>query len=246
MISEIWRERIFNDISEQRKSYQVTYFPINLQSRNFATLHLTFEKFIDSEETAKFIEMEFDIWINKFSAPIMVTAFSKEDDQVIHLDSVRKSNNLYGYLDNNNCRISSWDIAEIHFPDEYYNFDATENIYKGIEYTTRKSKEETARKYIKEKKLLKNVFDLASFIWLSVTVLILMLGLVNIIVGSIALLYSLYMTVRKYMRFKGFYTNKEKAEKDKLRKMNHYYYHCELNPDGFLKLKIENLQNSNL
>lgn len=33
----------------------------------------------------------------------------------------------------------------------------------------------------------------------------------------------------------------EKAEKD--RKMRHYYYHCERNPEGFLRLKLENLEN---
>ena len=32
--------------------------------------------------------------------------------------------------------------------------------------------------------------------------------------------------------------DKQKAEKDL--KMNHYFYHCERNPDAFNRLKIEN------
>lgn len=38
-------------------------------------------------------------------------------------------------------------------------------------------------------------------------------------------------------------TEKQKKEEEKRLKERHYYYHCELNPDGFLKLKIENFQN---
>lgn len=247
MINDILRERIYNDISEQRESYQVTYFPINLQNYNFATLHLIFEKLIDSEEIAKLIEIEFNIWINKFSAPIMVTAFSKEDDQVISLIPNKKSNNLLGYVENNNI-ILSWDKSAITFPNEYYNSDATDNIYKDLKYTTRESKEDVAKKYIKGKKMIKNFFDLASFIWLLVSISILLLGFVlgfvNIIIGIIALLYSLYMTIRKYFKFKGYYTSKEKAENEKQERMKHYYHHCELNPEGFLKLKIENFRNN--
>jgi hypothetical protein len=33
---------------------------------------------------------------------------------------------------------------------------------------------------------------------------------------------------------------KEKAEKDL--RMRHYYYHCEQNPEGFNRLKIENFE----
>lgn len=241
MISDIWRERIYCDITEQRNSYQVTYLPINLKNRNFATLYLTFENILNLEEIVKLMEFEFYLWLKKFPVPIMVTSFSKDNDQVISLNEVNKSSHIYGYLDINNSIILSWDNSEIEFPDKYYNSDITNDIYQNMKYTPRKLKEDKSRKYIKEKIQIKNFIDLASLIWLSVTVVILILGLVNIIVGSIALLYSLYMVIKKYMRFKGFYTSKDKSEKDKLTKMKHYYYHCELNPDGFMKLKIENL-----
>jgi len=148
MISDIWRERIYCDITEQRNSYQVTYFPINLKNSNFATLYLTFENILDLEEITKLMELEFYLWLNKFSAPIMVTSFSEDNDQVISLNAVNKSNHLYGYLDINNSIILSWDNSEIEFPDKYYNSDVTNDIYQNMEDTPRKLKEDKARKYM--------------------------------------------------------------------------------------------------
>ena len=37
-------------------------------------------------------------------------------------------------------------------------------------------------------------------------------------------------------------SQRERAESEKLRKMEHYYYHCEKNPDAFNKLKVDNFR----
>lgn len=37
-------------------------------------------------------------------------------------------------------------------------------------------------------------------------------------------------------------TPREEEKGEKQRKMDHYFYHCERNPDGFARLKIENFE----
>ena len=58
------------------------------------------------------------------------------------------------------------------------------------------------------------------------------------------LLYSLWQafrTARKlFWRVEPSKSEKEKAEKEL--KMRHYFYHCERNPEGFTRLKIENFE----
>ena len=52
-----------------------------------------------------------------------------------------------------------------------------------------------------------------------------------------------YRIMRIIFNIKGFKTNQQIVNDEKKRKMSHYYYHCELNPEGFLNLKGKNLRN---
>jgi len=58
------------------------------------------------------------------------------------------------------------------------------------------------------------------------------------------LLYSLsqaFRTARKlFWHLEPSKSEKEKAEKELT--MGHYYYHCERNPEGFARLKVENFE----
>ncbi len=55
-----------------------------------------------------------------------------------------------------------------------------------------------------------------------------------------AIIYSLYKIIRRFLKLKGYKTKHEKDEEQKMNKMRHYFYHCERNPEGFLRLKSEN------
>jgi hypothetical protein len=74
--------------------------------------------------------------------------------------------------------------------------------------------------------------------------IIAILGWANLLIGAIALAYSLYQAVIKGLKLAGKLkpTAKEIKLMEKERKMEHYYYHCECNSDGFRRLMIENFE----
>ncbi|MFP4004391.1 MAG: hypothetical protein ACLFV8_11495, partial [Alphaproteobacteria bacterium] len=63
--------------------------------------------------------------------------------------------------------------------------------------------------------------------------------------GLIGLILVLWNALKTALKIWG-YTKpsaQEEKEAEKRRKMRHYFYHCERNPDGFRRLMIENLEN---
>lgn len=61
-------------------------------------------------------------------------------------------------------------------------------------------------------------------------------------VATLAFCYSLYKILKRYLELKGFKTKRQREKNEIERKMKHYYYHCERNPEGFLRLKAENFR----
>jgi hypothetical protein len=62
--------------------------------------------------------------------------------------------------------------------------------------------------------------------------------------GLLVLVYSLYKAVEKALRLLGKWP-KPKTELQKEAeeaRMRHHHYHCERNPDGFQRLKLENFE----
>jgi len=68
------------------------------------------------------------------------------------------------------------------------------------------------------------------------------LGFANPLVGKIALGYSLLMALVQLLKIFGKWPRTQRAKEkaaDDLAK-NHHHYHCKKNPEGFIRLKIEN------
>ena len=58
------------------------------------------------------------------------------------------------------------------------------------------------------------------------------------IVSGVSICTGLYKAAKVFGLRKP--TRRERAEAEKERKMQHYFYHCERNPKGFAQLKVEN------
>ena len=79
--------------------------------------------------------------------------------------------------------------------------------------------------------------------WILVPLAILVLEFTNPIVGVAAFVLSLLKLGVEFIKFFGnpdkwIPGHKAKAEKE--RRMAHYFYHCERNPEGFARLRAEN------
>lgn len=86
------------------------------------------------------------------------------------------------------------------------------------------------------------------FIWSVITILIALiisfLDYYSDFVSLIALIYSIYKAIQKFLELTGRWPKskgtKEKEHEEQLK--NHYYYHCQMNPEGFNRLKRENFE----
>jgi hypothetical protein len=60
------------------------------------------------------------------------------------------------------------------------------------------------------------------------------------VISVISILFGLYKAAKAFGWIQPSEREKQKAEKQ--RKMEHYFHHCEENPEGFNRLKMENFE----
>lgn len=242
---EIWREFIWQEIEESREKYFVVYTPINKIGINYASLDLSFILDVDIEEIANIMEEELKIWTDKYPVPTILFPCDKSENQ-ISLENIRDGNFLLGYLDKGSKNIvKTWGKFEEVVTSKELNYIPDEeirSIYRGLSYKTRNEAEKELYQRINEKRKVKKIIDFYFYVWLSISILIAVLGFQSYLIGVLAFLYSLYKLYEKARSFKGFKTKKQLENDKKMNKMKHYYYHCELNPEGFLKLKKDNFE----
>jgi hypothetical protein len=240
-IQNIWREYIYDKIKENRNKYFVEYSPINLKSNYFAELNIVFTTDMGKKQIISIMKNELELWISRFPLPIKVSAFNEKGD-LIYLREIKNNNSLFGYLKNGDIN-KSWDsLSKEDIPPEQLKKKYINKIYKDLSYTKRSEKEKKVNEKLKEKRNIKRFLDLSLILWLITSVIIAVLSWLNFSVGAIAFLFSIYQAIRRFLRLKGYKTKKEQIEQEKLRKMKHYYYHCERNPESFRRLKSENFE----
>lgn len=240
VIKRTFRKYKYNEVRKKHDKYFVTYYPINRKKEKFASLHITFTQLVDSKEATNIMEKEFDKWISQYPLPIMVTSFDDKGD-VISFKNNKESNHLIGYLNKESNRvIKYWDMKpfpKVQLTDAYINL-----VYNGLSYKKRDDIEKESETWIKDKRRIVKFVDTTLILWLIISVVIAFLGWRSLLVGTTAFIYSLYRTIRRFLKLKGCKTKREKDDQENMRKMNHYYYHCERNPKGFRRLIAENFE----
>jgi len=128
-------------------------------------------------------------------------------------------------------------------PQENHKVD--NGVYNGTHYIHRMTCKPERSVIIKNKQReVRLIKGLILFGWILVPLFIATVGFANFSVGLLLFIISLIKIAIEYVKFFG---NPEKwipgfkEKEDKERKMKHYFYHCEKNPDGFRKLFIDNL-----
>jgi hypothetical protein len=128
-------------------------------------------------------------------------------------------------------------------PQEEHKIDL--GVYEGTHYVHRKpcapEQEQIKRKWRNRALTIKGF---VLFGWVLIPLFIAIVGFANFWVGLLLFIISLAKIAVEYVKLFGnadkwIPGHKERMEKE--RKMKHYYYHCEKNPDGFRKIFIENL-----
>jgi hypothetical protein len=236
----------FDPIKEHRGSYFVEYLP-PLSNNPFATLNLVYPESYDLGSVAGAMKAEVAHWLLRYPVPIMAWAFDAAEN-IIRPHGDTDDGLLVGWYAPDTAVLTyAWKIKGIPpFLNDTTKLPDWRTIYKDLPFRTDAEVKASAKK--KSTKIRKQNLALKIVLatWLAVIpatwAIVQYLGPEWLAV--VVLIYSLWQAfraVRKlFWRVEPSKLEKEKAGKDL--KMRHYFYHCERNPKGFIRLKVENFE----
>ncbi len=236
----------FDSIREKRDSYFVEYYPPTPNS-SFATLNLVFPNEVSWKHVSELLDEEVRHWMGRYRVPLMVWAFDSKED--IIRPSNHASDCLVAWISSENGEvIQSWDCDALdvilkqaeHQPD-------WRTIYADVPVRTNADVKAAARSSLLERRRQLWTLNVILTLWFAVIpagyAVFELLGPKWL--SLFGFVFVLYKVLRAISRIWSLIkpSAKEKMELEKQRKMNHYFYHCEQNPEGFMRLKVENFEN---
>ena len=234
---KVFREKL----KRHRGEYFVVYQPADSRIK-FATLSLVFLN--DSPNcagVAAAMESELENWLHRFPVPTMVSSFDAKDD-LITLKGCRDDHHLMGFAPKTGGMIKRWGIfRDDEMPSEFRNDHYLEHVYAGVPC---RPVEEVRRKATIEANSIRRaaalIILLVILVPLAIQVASLGIAWFGYLVSVISILFGIYKVAKALGWIKPSEQEKRKAEKQS--KMEHYYYHCERNPEAFNRLKIDNFE----
>jgi len=233
----------FENVEIDRGGYFATYSPL-FTGENLATLVITFYEPIKPSSAVEIIESEFSYWIARFPTPLVVFV-SNETGAKLDIASITGCEHLIGYFDKLGNTVMKWEaIPDTEYSHMQFDKKDTLRIYSGLNYKTINDAKNEIAKKIKANKVIISIMVLWCCI---IPALIAIFGWSNPYISFLALIYSLFVVVRKVMEITGKIkpTEKRIRENEEQRQKDHHHYHCKLNPEGFLILKNENFSKEN-
>jgi len=234
--------RSFRDkLKEHRGDYYVTYQPADCR-QSFAALNLIFLSVVpDCAAVATTMERELNVWLRKFPVPTLISSFDLKDN-LIDVSVCRETAHLMGYVSSSGEMLKRWRIfADTELPRELISADHLAEIYKSI---PSRSADEVRNQARAKAKTLKRAATLISvfIIGIPLAVEILSFGIawIGYVIAGVSVLVGLYKAAKAFGWIKP--SERQKRAAEKRQKMEHYFYHCERNPEGFMRLKIENFE----
>ena len=236
-------QKVFREqIKEHRGDYYVSYQPADARFP-YAFVQLTFlDNGHDVADVKKAMERELQSWLSRFRVPVTVSSYDAKDD-LIHVATEFDQSHLTGYVDPQTDQIiQRWGLFENEeLPPEQMGARYLARVYEGVPF---RLQEAVRQKALRETRMLGRSARIALFLLVGVPVLIEMVSLgvtwLGHVLAGISISVGLYKLGKSMGWVKPSQREKEKAEKDL--RMKHYFYHCEQNPEGFNRLKIENFE----
>lgn len=235
----------FQPIKEGRENYFAEYKPPT-HGYPFAILQLTFTNEISHNLIAETMEEESYYWLSRYPFPLMTSSFDASGD-FIHLDDVRPESHCILYLDPNSQEIRLfWRLLKSEeFPEQEISRNDLLKTYSEVSYRTSKEVESEVFKHAKNMR----AWWYLTFVWAVVApgaFLVLEFFGPEWLAASV-FIYSIYKVTETALKMTGRWKkSKREIEKEKeTQLMKHHHYHCQKNPEGFLKLKLENFENEN-
>lgn len=234
--------RYYESVQESRGWYFVDYKPPNPGFR-FSTLNLSVLEDRDNDAIRHVMESESKDWVQRFPVPLMTTAFNRADD-VIVVGDTSESSHLFSWLDEDRGKmVHRWEVVpDDSLPSVALNGDELDKIFSNITY---QSKQELMYRAVGQACQVKR-FRLILFAWLVVIPVVwALLEWSSEILGLLVLVFVVFKAIIQALRIFGYLpkTQRQIEKEDRDMKMQHYFFHCERNPEAFQRLKFENFRN---
>lgn len=236
-------DQLFFEATKEDRGWCFVEYRPPISGYQFATLQvIVLETTKTTEDIAATMEAELVVWLERYPVPIMVSAFD-DTGSVISLKGHRPCNHLIGFIDSKTQKVvREWRLlTNDELPKDALDVSYLRKIYEGIPFKTKQHLREGA---LKEAKRLRLGWWIV-FVWAVVVPAgVAILEWWSDWLGVVVLIYSLYKAIEKALRLMGRWP-KSKAEAQKEAeeaRMRHHHYHCERSPEGFERLKLENLE----
>lgn len=229
----------FDAIKEARGNYLVEYSPPR-PDRAYADLSVSCDKQVPDDEMAEVMEAELRRWSKRYAYPVLVSGFDPAGD-LMELEAVRPSPFLVGWVaPGEDAAVSRWGwFEDAELPTLPLDVERLLRTYAGVPYKTPTGIEADLRRRGRVVRALK---WLMVVVYVVIPATILVLGVTSPIVGWTTFAVSAIQLVRKLLELMGVQkpSPRKQAEDEELRRMRHYAYHCDRNPEGFARLRAEN------
>jgi hypothetical protein len=238
----------FSTVKEHRDWYFVEYYPPRgadwLASLNIVVLGAEPE-----DRVVGAMEAEARRWITRYPSPLMASAFGEAGD-LISLDGLRDSDHLMAHLDagSGDPRLEWRLIPEAEVPGKLLTDDERLRVYADVShtYTSAAAREQEFRKFARSFRTGRRLITVWLIVWLAAIpagwAILQWAGPRWLGVG--VLIYSLFKALQQVLKLIGVWrpSRRERESEEKRKRMEEYYLECERNPEGFERLKLENLE----
>jgi hypothetical protein len=235
----------FDEVKILRGKYYAIYKPPS-GGMAFANLTLIYPSTYDPKEVGENILEEAKFWLNKYPVEIFANAYDAAEENIYpHGEGTESS--LWGWRDPvSGAAKFTWKIDELPKELRYSRSHNLRNIYADIPFRTdaqvkadaRQSAQAQGRNFLKIKLILVFWVSIIPLTWASIQYF----GPEWL--GTAVYFYAFWQAwqaLRKLMGSKKL-SKREAVKAEEQRKKDHYFYHCEKNPDGFAKLLVENFE----
>jgi hypothetical protein len=232
--------RKYKRVQETRGWYYIDYHPPSVGNK-YAVLNLTITEERPINEIVKAVETEAELWLSRYPVPIFATAWDYKEDQY-DFSGIKPKNHLVGYVaSDKKLRLQWGNVNEDEIPDLTLDQEYLDNLYSELDFKTYAELDAERQKRIKGIR----TGSFLIFVWLVVIPLTFsVLEFSSDFLSAVVLLYSASKVIETWLELRGkFRKSKREIEKDKEERLkNHYYYHCQMNPEGFRRLELENFE----
>lgn len=232
----------FDAVKKDRGWYFVEYHPPR-PGYPFAMMSIVVPEPATPIAIAEAMEVELKVWLQRYPVPLMVSAFDAKGD-MCRLDGTRPSDHLVGYSAVGANTISMfWRLpTDEEIPGEPPDKEFLLHIYAGVPYNTSTQTREKAAAYARQMRIGWAIVFVWAVVVPAVWAILKRFGPAWI--GVIVLFYSLWQAFVKALKLLGKWKDSPRELKiqEEERRMRHHHYHCERNPEAFLRLKMENFE----